>query len=161
MIGLALRQGGYAGFNPRSEVLPAGWKYDHPDAHPLTSDILVEHDVGVTMRDGAKLYADIYRPPNTDDKVPALIMWSPLGKKLNGLLSLELMTPWDPSIKSGTLSGLEKSEALDPANCVPRGYAIVNVDTRGTGDSDGHMVILGTQEAEDGYDTTEAVAKLP
>jgi predicted acyl esterase len=153
--------GGYAGFNPRSEVLPAGWKYDHPDAHPLASDILVEHDVAITMRDGAKLYADIYRPPNTDDKVPALIMWSPFGKKFNGLLSLGLMTPWSLGIKSGTLSGLEKFEALDPADWVPRGYAIVNVDTRGTGDSDGHMVILGTQEAEDGYDTIEAVAKLP
>ncbi|KAL1645323.1 hypothetical protein SLS61_008393 [Didymella pomorum] len=153
--------GGYAGFNPRSEVLQAGWKYDHPDAHPLTSDILVEHDVAITMRDGARLYADIYRPPNTDDKVPALIMWSPFGKKFNGLLSLGLMTPWSLGIKSGTLSGLEKFEALDPADWVPRGYAIVNVDTRGTGDSDGHMVILGTQEAEDGYDTIEAVAKLP
>ncbi|KAF3038119.1 hypothetical protein E8E12_005248 [Didymella heteroderae] len=154
-------QGGYAGFNPRSEVLPAGWKYDHPDAKPLTSSILVEHDVAITMRDGAKLYADIYRPPNTDDKVPALIMWSPFGKKFNGILSLGLMTPWNLGIKSGTLSGLEKFEALDPADWVPRGYAIVNVDTRGTGDSEGHMVILGTQEADDGYDTIEAVAKLP
>ncbi|KAK3202603.1 hypothetical protein GRF29_154g122401 [Pseudopithomyces chartarum] len=153
--------GGYVGFNPHSKVLPAGWKFDHPDAKPITSDILVEHDVAIEMRDGAKLYADVYRPPNSDDKVPALIMWSPFGKKFNGIMSLGLMTPWNLGIASGTLSGLEKFEGLDPAEWVPRGYAIVNVDTRGTGDSDGRMVIMGTQEAEDGYDTIEAVAKLP
>ncbi|CAI6334334.1 unnamed protein product [Periconia digitata] len=154
-------QGGYVGFNPHSEVLPAGWKYDHPDTKPLASAILVEHDIAITMRDGAKLYADIYRSPDPDDKVPALLCWSPFGKKFNGVMSLGLMTPWNLGIPSGTLSGLEKFEGLDPATWVPRGYAIVNVDTRGVGDSDDRMTILGTQEAEDGYDTIEAVAKLP
>lgn len=153
--------GGYTGFNPHSEVLPAGWKYNHPDAKPLTSSILVEHDVTITMRDGANVYADVYRPPNSEDQVPALIMWSPFGKKFNGLMSLELMTPFNLGIPSKTLSGLEKFEGLDPAEWVPRGYAIVNVDTRGVGDSDDRMVILGTQEAEDGYDTIEAVSKMP
>lgn len=154
-------QGGYTGFHPHAEILPRGWKYDHPDTKPLTSSILVEHDVAITMRDGAKLYADIYRPPNSDEKVPAIICWSPFGKKFNGVMSLGLMTPWNLGIPSGTLSGLEKFEGLDPAAWVPRGYAIVNVDTRGVGDSDDRMVILGTQEAEDGYDTIEVVAKLP
>lgn len=70
------------------------------------------------------------------------------------------MTPWNLGIQPGILSGLEKFEAPDPADWVPRGYAIVNVDTRGAFDSGGTMVIMGTQEAEDGYDTIEAVAGM-
>ncbi|KAL0941668.1 X-Pro dipeptidyl-peptidase C-terminal non-catalytic domain-containing protein [Colletotrichum truncatum] len=153
-------QDGYTGLNPRSETLPKGWKHPHPDSRPLPCDILVDHDVAITVRDGTTLYADILRPPNTIEKVPALICWSPFGKKFNGLMSLDYMTPWKLGMPSGTLSGLEKFEAPDPADWVPRGYAIVNVDTRGTFDSGGTMVIMGAQEAEDGYDTIEAVAKM-
>uniref|UniRef100_L2FYX2 X-pro dipeptidyl-peptidase c-terminal non-catalytic domain-containing protein n=1 Tax=Colletotrichum fructicola (strain Nara gc5) TaxID=1213859 RepID=L2FYX2_COLFN len=47
------------------------------------------------------------------------------------------MTPWSLGIPAGTLSGLEKFEAPDPADWVPRGYAIVNVDSRGAFDSGG------------------------
>ncbi|KZL75671.1 x-pro dipeptidyl-peptidase c-terminal non-catalytic domain-containing protein [Colletotrichum incanum] len=151
---------GYSGLKPRTETLPKGWKHPHVDARPLPCEIQVDHDVPITTRDGTILYADVLRPPNTDEKVPALICWSPFGKKFSGLMSLDYMTPWKLGIPSGTLSGLEKFEAPDPADWVPRGYAIVNVDTRGAFDSGGTMVIMGTQEAEDGYDTIEAVANM-
>lgn len=159
-------EGGYQGLNPHDEVLPTGWKYPHPNARPLPAPILVEHDVPLTMRDGVTLRADIYRPPgagsgDTAALVPAILAWSPFGKKFNGLMSLDLMVPWSLGIAPGTLSGLEKFEGPDPADYVPRGYAVVNIDTRGTGDSDGVMGFLGTQEAEDGYDTIEALARLP
>ncbi|KAF5235692.1 hypothetical protein FAUST_6923 [Fusarium austroamericanum] len=154
-------QGGYVGLNPHSETLPKGWKFDHPDAKPLNCDILAEHDVAFKMRDGVTLYADIYRPPQSDEPVPAIICWSPFGKKFNGLMSLSLMVPWNLGIPPKTLSGLEKFEAPDPNDWVPRGYAIVNIDSRGSGDSEGVMAIMGTQEAEDGYDSIESIAKLP
>ncbi|KAJ0107766.1 X-Pro dipeptidyl-peptidase C-terminal non-catalytic domain-containing protein [Diaporthe amygdali] len=150
---------GYAGLNPRSETLPKGWKYPHTDSRPLPCDIRIDHDVGIKVRDGTTLYADILRPPGSEN-VPALICWSPFGKKFNGLASLGYMTPWNLGIPAGTLSGLEKFEAPDPADWVPCGYAIVNVDTRGAFDSGGTMVIMGTQEAEDGYDVIEAVAEM-
>ncbi|KAF1354059.1 Alpha/Beta hydrolase protein [Delphinella strobiligena] len=149
---------GYQGFNPRTETLPKGW--NGFNWRPLECDILVEHDFAVTVRDGARLYADIYRPPNNKGKVPALICWSPFGKKFNGLMCLEKMTPYNVGIPNGTLSGLEKFEGPDPADWVPKGYAIINVDSRGAGDSDGVMAIMGTQQAEDGYDFIEAIAKL-
>ncbi|KAK8070561.1 hypothetical protein PG997_010764 [Apiospora hydei] len=125
----------------------------------LTCDIQVDHDFSLKMRDGATLYMDIYRPAHTDAKVPAIICWSPFGKKFNGLMSLQLMTPWNLGVPDDALSGLEKFEAPDPADWVARGYAIVNVDSRGTGDSEGVMATMGTQEAEDGYDTIEGIAK--
>ncbi|KAF6823149.1 X-Pro dipeptidyl-peptidase C-terminal non-catalytic domain-containing protein [Colletotrichum plurivorum] len=151
---------GYTGLNPCTETLPKGWKHPHRDSRPLPCDILIDHDVAITMRDGFTLYADVLRPPNSSEKVPALVCWSPFGKKFNGLASLDYMTPWSLGIPPGTLSGLEKFEAPDPADWVPRGYAIVNVDTRGAFDSGGTMVVMGPQEAEDGYDTVEAIAAM-
>ncbi|KAK7413274.1 hypothetical protein QQX98_007862 [Neonectria punicea] len=142
-----LGEGGYQGFHPHTEVLPAGW--NEFNARPLPCDVLVEHDVALTVRDGAKLYCDIYRPPNTTTK------------KFNGLSSLRFMTPWNLGIPQTALSGLEKFEGPDPAEWVPRGYAIVNIDSRGSFDSDGVMCIMGSQEAEDGYDSIEQLAQMP
>lgn len=151
--------GGYKGFNPRSEILSKGHTVDR-GLRPLPCDILVEHDLGIEVRDGCKLYADIYRPPHaTDRSVPAILCWSPFGKKFNGVDSLRLMTPWNLGIPDGTLSGLEKFEAPDPAEWVNHGYAVINIDSRGAFDSEGRMVIMGTQDAEDGYDVIEWIAK--
>lgn len=150
--------GGYVGLNPHVETLPRGWRQT-ASSKPLSSDIIIDHDVSVQVRDGARLYMDIYRPTGSE-KVPALICWSPFGKKFNGIASLKLMTPWNLGIPGDRLSGLEKFEAPDPADWCPRGYAIINVDSRGSGDSEGVCAIMGTQEAEDGYDVIEAVATL-
>ena len=73
---------GYQPFNPRVELLPKGWNGFNSRALPC--DILVEHDVCFTVRDGTKLYADVYRPPEKHAKVPAILCWSPFGKKFNG-----------------------------------------------------------------------------
>jgi predicted acyl esterase len=148
---------GWAPLNPRTKTLPKGWKGTRSEG--IKDDILVEHDVAITVRDGVKLYADDFRPTNAPARsTPVLICWSPFGKKFNGVDSLKLTTPWNLSIPDGTLSGLEKFEAPDPAEWCPRGYAIVNVDSRGAFDSEGVMAIMGTQEAEDGYDTIEFLA---
>jgi uncharacterized protein len=160
---LALPTEGHSGYTPlhhREEVLRKGWQAK-PNTKKLTSDILIEHDHEVAVRDECKLYMDIYRPADSTEKVPAIICWSPFGKKFNGVASLELMTPWNLGIPDGELSSLEKFEAPDPADWCPRGYAIVNVDSRGAFNSEGVMCIMGTQEAEDGYDVIESLAKEP
>jgi len=150
--------GGYVPLNPHTEILPKGWK--GAGGKSLPCDILVEHDVAVTMRDGIRLYADVYRPPSAADRsAPAILCWGPFGKKFNGVDSLRLMTPWNLGVPMENLSGLEKFEAPDPADFVPRGFAIVNIDSRGAFDSEGVMAIMGTQEAEDGYDSIEWFAK--
>ncbi|KAJ5722820.1 hypothetical protein N7488_000855 [Penicillium malachiteum] len=149
----------YEGLQPRSEILPKG-SSTAPGRRVLSRDILVEHDVAIKVRDGCTLYADIYRPPTAPERsTPAILCWSPFGKKFNGIQSLKLMTPWNLGIPEGTLSGLEKFEAPDPAEFVDRGYAILNVDSRGAFDSEGRMAIMGTQEAEDGYDVIEWAAQ--
>lgn len=154
-----LNHGGYQPLQPRSEILKKGTS-TAPGRLALTCDILVEHDVSITVRDGCKLFADIYRPPSVAPRTtPAILCWSPFGKKFNGIDSLRLMTPWNLGIRDGTLSGLEKFEAPDPAEFVEHGYAIINIDSRGAFDSEGRMAIMGTQEAEDGYDAIEWIAQ--
>ncbi len=113
----------------------------------------------VIARDGVRLYIDVYRPTDSTEKVPAILSWSPYGKKYSALDMLP-MTKWHTCVKRSDLSGFEKFEGLDPAVWCPKGYAIVSVDARGAGHSDGNICVLGSQEAEDGYDVVEAVAKL-
>ncbi|KAH7152725.1 putative acyl esterase [Dactylonectria macrodidyma] len=151
-------ENGYDGFHPgKTEVLKAG---ANPfDAKPITSDIRIDHDVEVRMRDGVRLYIDVYRPADSTEKVPAVLSWSFYGKKYSALDMLP-MCVWNCCVPRSDLSGLEKFEGLDPAHWCPKGYAIVSVDTRGAGNSDGQICVMGSQDAEDGYDVVEAVAKM-
>ncbi|KAJ9156046.1 Alpha/beta-hydrolase [Pleurostoma richardsiae] len=148
---------GYVGLQPRTEILPKGWNGFKSRA--LSEDILVQHDVGIKVRDGCTLYCDIYRPPWSSEKVPGIVCWSPFGKKHNGINMMKRI-PWGVGVPDGCLSGLERFEGPDPAEYCPAGFAVVNVDARGAGDSDGSIVIMGTQEGQDGHDVIEALAKM-
>ncbi|KAG9532202.1 alpha/beta-hydrolase, partial [Aureobasidium melanogenum] len=151
-------QNGYLGFlKGKTEVHKAGSRPGNAKA--LDSDILVEHDVEIVVRDGPRLYVDIYRPADSDEKIPAILSWSFYGKKYSALDMLPICV-WQCCVTKEMLSGLEKFEGLDPAHWCPRGYAIISVDSRGAGNSDGQISVMGTQDAEDGYDVVEAIAKL-
>ncbi|KAK8116749.1 uncharacterized protein PG998_005030 [Apiospora kogelbergensis] len=142
------------GENGYTEVLKAGTKPF--DAKPTTSDIRIDHDVEVVVRDGARLYIDVYRPEGSTEKVPAVLSWSFYGKKYSALDMLPICV-WNCCVPRSDLSGLEKFEGAGPGVL---GYAIVSVDTRGAGHSDGQICVMGTQDAEDGYDVVEAVAQM-
>jgi putative CocE/NonD family hydrolase len=110
------------------------------------------------MRDGAKLWCDVYRPADATGPIPCLVMWSPYGKRYSSINMLPVTT-WKCGIRSEDLSGWEKFEGLDPGRWCPRGYAIASVDTRGAGQSDGFVQIMGQNMGEDGYDVIEELAK--
>lgn len=151
-------ENGYVGFQPgKTEILGPGW--NGFDAKPLKSVIRIDHDVEIVVRDGCRIYADVYRPADTVDKIPAVLSWSFYGKKYSALDMLP-MCVWNCCVPRSDLSGLEKFEGLDPQTWCPRGYAIVSVDTRGAGNSDGLIGVMGAQDAEDGYDVVEAIAKM-
>lgn len=78
-----LGHNGWQGFSPKTECLKKG---DRPfNARPVDCDITIEHDVEIVVRDGCRLYVDIYRPTNAKSKVPAILAYSPFGKKFSGL----------------------------------------------------------------------------
>lgn len=72
----------YDGFKPSKTILQKG-HVKAPGWRPLPCDMHYERDVTVTMRDGAKLYTDVFRPV-TDEKVPAILPYSPYGKSGTG-----------------------------------------------------------------------------
>ncbi|KAJ9502693.1 hypothetical protein H2202_001815 [Exophiala xenobiotica] len=144
-------------FGPSKETLPKGWQKAE-GRRALDEDLIFERDMRITLRDGVTIWADVFRPVTSDNQpVPAIFAWSPYGKQGNGFQSLDRV-PWRAGIPRDWTSDLEKFEGLDPAEWCPRGYAIVNVDSRGVFDSEGDMYMVGTQEGRDGYDAVECIA---
>lgn len=126
---------------------------------PLPCDIRMLKDVPVQLRDGITIYTDIYLPI-TDEEVPVLIGWSPYGKSAgtaprykNLFNMLGMGNQWN--------SGLTKFEAPDPAYWCANGYAVCNPDMRGIAHSEGDTTMIGSQEAQDGYDLIEWLADQP
>ena len=113
--------------------------------------MIIEHDVAVPMRDGVKIYIDVTRPEG-NEKAPALVAWSSYGK--HRPFQYEYFFK-EGGVKREWYSKYTNFEAPDPLYWVPRGYAIINVDPRGTWQSEGDAVYWGHEEGKDGYDLVE------
>jgi len=101
-----------------------------------TSGVTVDFDVPATMRDGAVLRANIYRPSG-EGTWPVLLTRLPYGKNL----------PVGSAI-------------LDPVQAARRGYVVIVQDTRGCWASEGDWYPF-MSEADDGVDTIAWAAALP
>ena len=152
-------RGLYNGFKPSTTTLPKGWKKDD-GCRAFPVDTIWERDVKIPMRDGVNLYADVFRPADDSQKVPAVIPWSPYGKSGTGFFQLDLV-PGRVGVPQSRLSGLEKFEGPDPAEWTQYGYAVVNIDARGIFMSEGNVRFWGSAEGQDGYDAVEYIASLP
>ena len=140
-------------------VLPKG-HLKETGRRKILVDSVLEQDTPIPLRDEVQLYADIFRPQASEEnKVPAAICWSPYGKASSGASVDHL--PYRLGIPRDRTSGYETFEGLDPAEWCNRGYAVVNVDARGTQFSGGTYFFWGDQEAEDIYDTIEFLSKQP
>ncbi|ALS26590.1 X-Pro dipeptidyl-peptidase [Paenibacillus sp. 32O-W] len=98
--------------------------------------IRIDRGVPVPMRDGVKLYADIYRPDD-DRAYPVLLLRTPYNKE-----------------------DAQTMNYAHPSWYARRGYVVVVQDTRGRWSSEGEFRPY-VHEAEDGYDTIEWAASLP
>src|SRR5215468_2926560 len=99
-----------------------------------TFEVVTQHDVPMTTRDGVVLYADIYRPKSAE-KLPVILMRTPYDKSVN----------W----------------AVGPTSkMVQRGYVVIIQDVRGRYTSEGEWYPFRHEQA-DGYDTVEWAAGLP
>src|SRR6202012_5970332 len=88
-------------------------------------------EVGIPMRDGVELAADVYLPAAAGLPVPAIVIG----------------TPYD---KTGPFS--------DGKGYHEAGYAVVVYDTRGRGKSEGVFQPNSIADSEDGYDVVEWIA---
>ncbi len=117
-------------------------------------DIICHQDMEVPLRDGTKIYADIFCPKGAGP-LPVIVSWSPFGKRPgDGFDEWQLM-----GVPPGTVSKSSKFESADPEYWCRHGYVIANVDPRGIGHSEGDAVFMGTQEGRDGYDFIEWCAQ--
>jgi len=148
----------YNGFKPGSTLLRAGHRKTPQDL-AFAVDTIFDRDIPVPTRDGTILRADVYRPVG-DDKVPAILAYTPYGKSGAGMIGLHSMAGHG-GIPRARLSGYECFEGPDPAYWTQFGYAVVQVTSRGIFDSQGSVRIMGAGEGQDGADAVEHVAQLP
>ncbi|KAJ5930380.1 hypothetical protein N7466_005873 [Penicillium verhagenii] len=139
----------FPGFRQRVVEYKAGQQVME-GAKPLPIDINMHESIPMVLSDGVKLYCDVFLPATSDplEKVPALVAWSPYGKQ-GGVTMLDDF-PFRAGVPSSWVSGLQKWEGPDPAFWCTEGYAVVNVDARGAYTSEGDLVMMGHQEAQDG-----------
>jgi putative CocE/NonD family hydrolase len=106
---------------------PSGWR-----ARPASYGVNVTSDVPITMSDGVKLYANVYRPAKPDGtpaagRFPVILTQTPYNKNAPGL-------------------GFRNDYLVE------HGYVQVVVDVRGTGSSHGTWDSFGSREQRDGYE---------
>ena len=110
--------------------------------------ILIEHDVIIEMRDGTKIFADVLRPEGATN-IPAIISFA---------FSRQMAGVKEQGVQPGTISKWHKTESPEPMYWCHYGYAVVNVDSRGCGMSEGQASWWSTQIGQDGYDVVEWTA---
>jgi uncharacterized protein len=113
--------------------------------------IVIEKDVEVPMRDGARLMADVFRPQG-DAKVPAILNLGPYHKDKLWVVPDTLEEKPNPYMNW---------ETINPLSWVPQGYAAVRVDGRGSGKSQGQCEPWSLAESVDFYDAIEWAAAQP
>jgi putative CocE/NonD family hydrolase len=101
------------------------------------ANIIIERNIPCIMRDGVKLYADIYRPNIDKMTFPVLLMRQPYGKSIASTVTY-----------------------AHPTWYANHGYMVVIQDVRGRGESEGSFNPF-INEAEDGFDTVEWVSGIP
>ena len=126
---------------------------------------VIEKDVGISVNDGLVLRANVYRPA-ADGRFPAVMAMGIYGKDVH---FADAFTPqWNvleqrhPDLFRNGSSGQHAHwEMADPERWVPDGYALVNVDSRGSGKSPGFLDPFSPRETQDYYDAIEWAARRP
>jgi predicted acyl esterase len=126
--------------------------------------MVLDKDVGIPMRDGAVLRANVFRPED-DGKFPVLMTLGPYGKDVH--LSQLMPEAWEalkrrhPEILEASSCKYLVFETPDPEIWAPEGYVVVKVDSRGSGKSPGKLDVNSPAEFRDFHDAIEWAAEQP
>jgi uncharacterized protein len=125
------------------------------------ASVVIERDLAVPMRDGLRLFANVFRAPDGGAH-PVIISVTPYGKdKLPDRVSAFFMRLSGVKFGKVNCSSLTGFESPDPVYWVQQGYAVLQADARGMHKSEGNSGVLRQQEAEDYYDLIEWAASQP
>jgi uncharacterized protein len=118
----------------------------------------------VTMGDGIVLRADVFRPV-ADGRYPVILSHGVYAKGLSYAeaypMQWQKMIADHPEILEGSTNKYQAWEVTDPERWVPHGYAIVRVDSRGAGWSEGFMDPMCAREDDDLYQCIEWAGTEP
>lgn len=133
------------------------------DRADLESQVIIQEDVPVLARDGTRLSAKVFRP-RQEGAYPVVMAFTAYNKDggpegYPGVLNISRNPEFDLGFFS--VSRWTAWEAPDPAFWVSNGYAVVYVDTRGYGASEGEAHVLSTRDGEDFYDAIEWAGGQP
>lgn len=121
------------------------------------SGVHIERDVALPLRNGLRVYADVFRPIGATG-VPAIVCYAPFGKHPH----IDLANAFAGSdIPFDKLSPETPFEVFDPMRWAREGFAICVVDAVGNWYSEGKALFFSRQEAEAGYDIVEWFAAQP
>jgi uncharacterized protein len=118
--------------------------------------MLIEYDAAVPMRDGVEIYCDIFRLEGPGP-MPVIVAWGPYGK--HGPVKYAIFP--NHGVDPAWISKYAGFEAPDPLYWTRHGYAVINVDPRGTWNSQGDATFYSAQEALDIYDLIEWAGTQP
>ncbi|MFT4127770.1 MAG: CocE/NonD family hydrolase [Gordonia sp. (in: high G+C Gram-positive bacteria)] len=154
-------------------TLGAQWTrtHDGPQRYP---GYAITPDVGITMSDGVTLRGNLIRPADAhgrpvNTKMPVIVNMTPYTKMISSLLSQvtnfpvlmpQLLSLLNAINLRGTalggyneLAGIAEGGLVDTFSFDPKlirsGYAMLVVDVRGTGFSQGQWGVFGDREARD------------
>ncbi|KAJ6443622.1 peptidase S15 [Purpureocillium lavendulum] len=126
-------------------------------ASSVTESMVIERDVSIPS-DDVCLRADVFRPRGSK-RVPVIMTMGPYGKgieyKSGYAAQWDWLTKTHPEILPGSTRSFMTWETVDPETWVPWGYAVIRVDSRGSGRSPGYLDILSPREARDYYNAIE------
>jgi predicted acyl esterase len=122
-----------------------------PSASRPRHEIVIEKDIEIPVRDGARLRADLFRPKSRG-RFPVIVNLGSYQKDKLWIPPTDLEEKPNPYMNW---------ETVNPLWWVPRGYAALRVDGRGSGKSPGRTDPWSPSEARDFYDAIEWAANQP
>lgn len=125
--------------------------------------MIIEREVPI-VSDDVTLRADVFRPRDKQH-VPVIMTLGPYGKGVEYKDGYASQWDWlvttHPDILPGSTRSFMTWETVDPETWVPWGYAVVRVDSRGSGRSPGYLDLLSAREAQDYYNAIEWAGSQP
>ncbi|KAH8755765.1 Alpha/Beta hydrolase protein [Diaporthe sp. PMI_573] len=133
----------------------------YPGLHTRTATddeygLIIHYDQPIILRDGIKIYADVYRPKSLI-KCPVLLAWTPYGKHVNPWLAWNNMKGC--GVPTSVVSKYCGFETPDPAYWCKHDYIVIVVDPRGYWGSEGDATFMSDTEAQDCFETIEWAAR--
>ncbi|MDR2295642.1 MAG: CocE/NonD family hydrolase [Clostridiales Family XIII bacterium] len=135
-----------------TRILPKGYRVSD-EYRPTICDIKFVRDTPVKLRNGLRIYIDLYMPVDADKKYPVILAWTPYGKldppNNYGLYKDRAL------MKQKYSTGLDTFEGPEPDYWISNGYVVAVADSGGSTHSEGALWYYGNQEGLDVYDAVE------